>query len=56
LQIAQDVSAFQRSSLLSSSFNIIATARSGHTLTEIEKVIQEELDKLKGEAPSERRS
>jgi zinc protease len=39
---------------LSSSFNIIATARSGHTLTEIEKVIQEELDKLKGEAPSER--
>lgn len=54
LQIAQDVSAFQNSGRLSSSFNIIATARSGHSLNELEKVIQEEIDKLKNEPPAER--
>ena len=54
LQIAQDVSAFQSSNLLSSEFMIIATARSGHTLTELEKVLQEEIHKLKNDAPSDR--
>ena len=54
LQIAQDVSAFQASSRLSSTFRIISTARSGHTLTEIERVIQEEINRLKKEPPSER--
>ena len=54
LQIAQDVSAFQSSSALSSEFTIIATARSGHTLTELETVIQEEIDRLKAEAPARR--
>jgi zinc protease len=54
LQIAQDVSAFQSSNRLSSEFMIIATARSGHTLTELEAVIQEELNKVKNEAPSMR--
>jgi zinc protease len=54
LQIAQDVTAFQSSNLLSSEFMIIATARSGHTLTELEMVIQEEIDKLKNEPPSAR--
>ena len=54
LQIAQDVSAFQNSGRLSSSFIIIATARSGHSLNELEKVIQEEIDKLKNEPPAER--
>jgi len=54
LQIAQDVSAFQSSNRLASEFMIIATARSGHTLTELETVIQEEIGKVKNEAPSAR--
>jgi len=54
LQIAQDVSAFQSSNLLSSEFIIIATARSGHTLTELENVIQEEINRLKNEPPMPR--
>ena len=35
-------------------FCIIATARSGHTLAELEAVIDEELDQLRSEPPSER--
>jgi zinc protease len=54
LQIAQDVSAFQSSAALGSHFVIMATARSGHTLTELETVIQEELDRLKAEQPADR--
>jgi zinc protease len=54
LQIAQDVSAFQASSRLSSFFTIMATARSGHTLNELEKVIQEEINQLKAEPPTDR--
>lgn len=54
LQIAQDVTAFQASQKQISSFEIIATARAGHTLTEIEKIIQEEIDKIKKENPSRR--
>ncbi len=54
LQIAQDVSAFQASQTLSSFFVIIATARSGHTLAELEKVVQEEIDRLKQTAPEPR--
>jgi zinc protease len=52
LQIAQDVTAYQDASMLNSTFSIIATARSGHTLTEIEKVIREELNKIKNEPPT----
>ena len=54
LQIAQDVSAYQSSAELSSEFCVTATARSGHGLSELETVIQEELDKLKQEGPTER--
>lgn len=54
MQIAQDVSVFQDSKKFSSEFFIIATARSGHNLEEIKTVIQEELDKLKKEPPTER--
>lgn len=54
MQIAQDVSAFQWSSSLSSSFWITATARDGHTLAELESVIQEEIDRLKREGPMPR--
>ncbi|MGH7491371.1 MAG: M16 family metallopeptidase [bacterium] len=51
MQIAQDVSAFQASRESSSFFVVMATARDGHTLVELEQVIQAELDKLKTAAP-----
>lgn len=54
LQIAQDVNAFQNSNKLSSEFMIIATARAGHNLEEIKKIIQEEIDKIKSQPPSDR--
>ena len=54
MQIAQDVSAFQSSAELSSEFCVVSTARSGHDLNAIETVIQEELDRLKAEGPTER--
>ena len=54
LQIAQDISAFQSSEALSSTFWIVATARAGCTLAELERVIQEELDKITAEVPSSR--
>ncbi|MFH0735225.1 MAG: pitrilysin family protein [bacterium] len=52
MQIAQDVEAFQDNQKLCSSFMIIATAREGHTLTELKNVIQAEIDKLKKEPPT----
>ena len=54
LQIAQDVSASQNSGALGSMFLVTATAREGHTLSEIEKVIGEELAKLENEPPATR--
>ncbi len=51
LQIAQSVTASQHSSKLASEFYITVTARQGVTLTQIETVIQEEIDKLKKESP-----
>jgi zinc protease len=54
LQIAQDVSAYQASSALASTYMIIATARAGKTLGEIERVIQEELDRIMKEPPTRR--
>jgi len=52
LQIAQDVSANQESQSLSSKFAIEATARSGHTLAELEQVIRQEIQKIKNTAPA----
>lgn len=46
-QLAQDVAAYQFSSRLASEFLIVATARPGHSLTELEKIIQEEVDRLR---------
>ncbi len=54
LQIAQDVYAYQASAQLASTFEIVATARSGHSLSELEKVIREEIDRVKAEPPSQR--
>ncbi|MCC7180543.1 MAG: insulinase family protein [Acidobacteria bacterium] len=54
MQIAQDVNAGQQSQALGSMFLVVATARPGHTLEEIQKVIDEEIEKLKQAAPDER--
>ena len=53
-QIAQDVEATQQSGPLGSSFVIEATARPGHTVAEMQKAIDEELERLKQEPPSAR--
>jgi len=53
-QIAQDVSAYQASAALGSSFQIIATARPGHTVAELQKAIDEELEKLRAAPPDGR--
>jgi zinc protease len=52
MQIAQNVSAFQGSARLASSFQIVATPRPGHTVDELKKVIDEEVQKLQREEPS----
>jgi zinc protease len=50
-QIAQDVTAYQQSGALGSQFQIIATARRGHTAAELQKAIDEEIEKLRREPP-----
>jgi len=47
LQIAQDVSAYQSSRQLGSTFEIVATAQPGHTAQEMLKAIDEELSLLR---------
>jgi zinc protease len=54
MQIAQDVSAFQGSQALSSYFQIQATPQPGHTVDELQKVIDEEIVRLQTDAPTER--
>ncbi len=53
-QIAQNVSASQQSLILGSVFTISATARPGHTAEELEKVIDEEMQKLLNEGPEQK--
>ena len=53
-QMAQDVSAFQSSGALGSSFLIVATARRGHTIEELQKAIDEEIDRLRRTPPDAR--
>jgi zinc protease len=54
MQIAQDVSAYQASSKLASTFQIVVTARPGHPLKEIETVVQQEINRIKSETPTAR--
>jgi zinc protease len=54
LQIAQDVQAFQQSQVLGSAFYLQATARPGKTVEELQKVIDEEIDKLAAAPPEPR--
>jgi zinc protease len=51
LQIAQSVSAFQSSGRLASQFVIDVIPRPGHTVEEMQRIIDEELDKLRETAP-----
>jgi zinc protease len=53
MQIAQDVTAFQASQTLSSSFQIIATARPGRTADELKAAIDDEIRRLQQQPPSE---
>ena len=53
-QIAQNVAAFQDSQRLSGTFLVIATARPGHTSEEMQKAIDEEMERLRREPPDAR--
>ena len=54
MQIAQDVSAAQASSALASTFQIVVTPRPGHTIAEVKKTVDEELQKLQRDEPDSR--
>jgi zinc protease len=54
MQIAQSVQAYQASRALSSQFEIEVTPRPGHTIVELQKVVDEEIAKLQREAPTDR--
>lgn len=54
MQIAQDVQAYQQSQALGSTFMVVATARPGKSLDEIEQVIDEEIDRLAAAPPEGR--
>ena len=51
-QIAQEVSAFHNSREIAGQFQIVATAKPGKTLEELERAINEELAKIKAESPT----
>lgn len=53
LQIAQDVNAYQSSSQLGSTFEIVATLKKGKSTAQALKIIDEELAKLAQKAPTE---
>lgn len=53
-QMAQDVFAYQASGILGSSFQIVVTATPGVSLPAIQMVIDEELDRLRRQAPDTR--
>ena len=53
-QMAQDVTAVQQGAALGGSFLVVATARPGHTVAEIQKAIDEEIDRLRREPPEAR--
>lgn len=52
LKIAQSVSVSHASRALGGQLDIVYSAMQGHTLAEIEKVIDEELDKLRAQPPT----
>jgi zinc protease len=54
LQIATDVVAFQDGSRIDGKFEVYATARPGHDLGELQRVIDEEVGKLADQGPTPR--
>jgi zinc protease len=54
LQVAQEVSAGQDSGALGSNFSIVVTPRPGHTVEEMQTLVDQEIEKLKAEPPSQR--
>jgi zinc protease len=54
LQVAQDVAAFQDGGALASTFMIVVTAKAGHHLGEIRRLVDEEVARLAAEPPAER--
>lgn len=54
LQVAQDVTAYQGSAALASTFQVVVTARSGRALPEILRLVDEEIARLAQEPPAER--
>jgi len=54
LQIATDVVAFQESGRIDGKFEVFTTARPGHELSELQRVIDEELKRLAAEGPTAR--
>jgi zinc protease len=54
LQIASQVAAYQDAGKLDGKFVVFATARPGHTLDELQKVIDEEIARLAAEGPTAR--
>ncbi|HEU5262953.1 MAG TPA: pitrilysin family protein [Gemmatimonadales bacterium] len=54
LQIATEVVAFQESGRIDGKFEVFATARPGHELSELQRVIDEELKRLAAEGPTAR--
>jgi len=53
-QVAQDVTAYQSSAALGSSFMVVATARQGKSIEQIQKAIDEEIDRLRTQPPDAR--
>jgi zinc protease len=53
-QVLQDISAFQSSGALGSTFNITATLRPGRSIDEVRAAIDEEIDRLRREPPTAR--
>ncbi len=53
-QMAQEVFAVQQGTALGGSFLIVATARPGTQMADIQKVIDEEIDRMRREPPEER--
>jgi zinc protease len=54
LQVAQDVSAYQSSASLASTFFIVVTARPGQQLDDLKRMIDEELERLRQKEPEAR--
>ncbi len=51
-QIAQDASSFNNTSEIGGIFQLVATAKPGHTLAEIEEIVNAEIARMKADGPT----